>query len=1174
MNAHLAELFQRFVTGLAGRAESPLRAAQLQAADSPSAKQQPLHTVLIHGRREGAEEPLAVILMTVPSLSPGDPKILEFAARRARAHKAPYFVTWTLRDAILWRTPKPGVPASRDAMDAIKNYSDLYEISATDKDALTEPVKLKVLDRGKEILHDLERLLADEALELVQIDATYFVGRLLDAVHMLLPVVSESLQHRLETETEFRDALTVWAMKHSIAGLSSDPEFARSIARQIIYRLLGKILFYQSLRRSARQLPRLDFKDVDSAQVLPTLRRAFGEALKIDYHAVFEEQPPVDMMQWPARATVALAKLIGDLNDRDFAHLSQDVVGTVFERLIPPEERHGLGQYFTSENLCDFVAAFCIRTPTDTVFDPTCGTGTFLIRSYDRLRWLGNLDHAALLSQIWGVDIAPFPAELATINLFRQRIAEHGNFPRIICADFLKLSPGDRFPFPPPKMDLEHPESIEEPVPAFDAIVGNFPYVSADQIEKHDPEYREFLRTRLLDGWFDAYPELFYYTNKKQQAAFEQMIAAGSHAGCERTKIQHRISTYADLYVHLFFHAARFLKPGGRIGIVTSNAWLDVNYGHELQRFFLRYFKIVAILESRCEPWFTEASVNTVVTVLERCDCEKERDAHLVKFVKVKKSLAELLPGDPFLAGPARWKHLSSLTAQIERAGRKYSKTHPLGMVTEENDEFRTRILRQGEMRFEVEREQKTIKWGRYLRAPQVFFDMIACGRFCLLRELATPRFGSKTRINDFFHVSAATVQQFGIEADYLFPLLKSPKHSATITVNMSELALRLFVCRQSKVDLRRLGHLGTLRYIEWGEKQVYDRGEFKGLKWPEGAWVKGRLPGWYALPNTEVNFGQLFFSEAFGDRHVQWYSPERLVPDKRLYFLLPVDGTSTPDLAAVLNASLTSLSVEVFGRVTMGDGVLEFSVEDARDYLLVPNTRGVSTRTKKEIRRRFNELLPRPIETTFDEIKKADRQALDAAVLAAVGLDPGKFLKPLYDGLCELVRERVSLGQMRGKARKTKVRGDRAEKRIAEEVLDEVVPQGPKRFPDEFLSAAAAKHPKITIQLPAEPLIFENRGLFRGVHTVGSKFEREVKTPAEGKFLVYAQRAGHTEANLPSQAVEVSRTVANYEQYLKDLRIQLYDTYYRRSLDTRTAARLTQAAFDRFRLPTPEASS
>jgi len=846
----VAKLFQRFVEKLPAGPDATLRAEKVQPADETSAV--PWHTVLIHGRHDGSDEPLAVVLVTVPSRAADDNALLEFVVRRARAYKAPYFVTWTLRDAILWRTPKAGTPAVRDSLEKLRDYPDLYEIGQADQGPLDERTQLKVLVRGGEILHDLERLLKDEALELVQIDATYFVNRLLDAVQHLLPMVSHSIHDRLGGDIAFRDELTAWAVKQAIAGDPADPEFAESIARQIIYRLLGKMLFYQSLRRSARHLPKLDFEGVDTAQVLPRLRVAFAEARKIDYHAVFDEALP-DRIQWPAEASRALADLIQDFHTRDFAALPQDVVGTVFERLIPPEERHGLGQYFTSENLCNLLNAFCITTPTDKVLDPTCGTGTFLIRAYDRLRWLGQHDHATLLSQLWGIDIAPFPAELATINLFRQKIAEHGNFPRVLCQDFLRINPGDMFAFPPPKMDLERPEQVQEPIPQFDAIVGNFPYISADQIEKHEAGYLEFLRKRLIADWFSDYPELFYYKDKRKQQLFEQYIAGGTHKGSKPDDAEHRISTYADLYVHLFFHTARFLKPGGRMGIVTSNAWLDVNYGYELQKFFLKHFKIVAILESRCEPWFTEASVNTIVTIIERCDDPKERDNHLAKFVKVKKPLAELIPGDPVVDAIPRLSRLRDLVAHVEQAGRKYGKTHPLGMVTEEDDNFRIRILRQSEMLAEVEREGKTIKWGRYLRAPQVYFDMLRNGRFCLLGEIAVPKFGSKTRINEFFHVTPETAQQFGIETEYLWPLIKSPKDTNTIKVDPADLTLRIFVCRRSKAELKKLGHKGALKYIEWGEQQTYATGTFKGLPWPEGAWVKNRRPGWWALPSNEV---------------------------------------------------------------------------------------------------------------------------------------------------------------------------------------------------------------------------------------------------------------------------------------------------------------------------------
>ena len=300
-------------------------------------------------------------------------------------------------------------------------------------------------------------------------------------------------------------------------------------------------------------------------------------------------------------------------------------------------------------------------------------------------------------------------------------------------------------------------------------------------------------------------------------------------------------------------------------------------------------------------------------------------------------------------------------------------------------------------------------------------------------------------------------------------------------------------------------------------------------------------------------------------------YSTIGVIPNNRLYYLEPGAKLSTNVLAALLNSFVFALGCEVFGRVTLGDGVLELTVEDARDYLLVPDLREVTPENKKAITTAFDVLCTRNISNVVEEVKQKDRRTMDTLILTAIGLDPKKYLKPVYTELCELVRERINLGQMRGKARTTKARGERAEKKTVEEVLQEIVPTGPKRFPDEFFSVAAALEQTAEIRLPDEPLFFDNRPMFMAVHIKDGPFSHRVRNPAEGKFLVFAQRAGHKLVRLPAKTVEVARTVANYEKYLRDLKDQLYEAYYRRTLDERTAARLTKAAFGRFRLPDPE---
>jgi type I restriction enzyme M protein len=1163
----LSDIFHRTLAPLINETHPCLRIDNFSPVEDQQSLKAPVGTALILGIDDKKLEPVALFCITAPTLSTDHPGLLTMIVRRAQAHKAPYFITWSLRDAVLWRTPKPGTPAQRSCLEKIRDYEDNYAIAQdSGKQLFDELLRLRTISLAQKMLTDVECLFKDQALELVKIDATYFVQSLLDSVHALLPMVTDSLHMRFETDLEFRAKFNSWAITQGIAGDHKDRDYALAIARQIIYRLLGKILFYQGLRRAAKQLPALDLDHLDPSQILPTLRRAFAEALKVDYHAVFSEDLP-DTISWPGEAAQRLAALIHDFNTRDFSSLPQDVVGTVFERLIPPEDRHLLGQYFTNEPLCDLGIAFCVQTPVAMVADLTCGTGTFLIRSYDRKRWLGNHDHATLLSQLWGIDIAPFPAELAVINLFRQNLTAAGNFPRIACRDLLKIKPGDTIPFPPPKMDLEHPEQIQEPVPHFDAIVGNFPYVSSDQIVQKDANYLDFIRRTLIEGWLEKYPALFCYDNKARQKSFESLIANGFHKSTEIDQLQLRTSTYADLYVYLFFHAARFLKPGGRMGIITSNAWLDVNYGYALQRFFCDQFKIVAILESRCEPWFTEAAVNTVFTIVERCENEKERDRHLVKFVKVKKRLADLIPGDPQVEAVERWKKLVRLVDKVEVAGRKDAKNVPFGIATQEDDDFRIRVCRQGELRVELEQEAKTIKWGRLLRAPAIFFDLLATKRVCLLKDIGVPKFGSKTRINEFFHVSSEAVTRFGIEPEYLFPLIKSPKDSTRIPITVGELELSIFVCRRAKSELKKLGHKGALKYIEWGETQTYDRGEFQGLPWPEGTWVSKRVPGWYSLPNTETNSAQVFFAQAFGDRHVHRYCATEIIPDARLYFMAPQGHLSNALLAALLNSTVCALNTELAGRVTMGDGVLELKVEDAREYLLVPDLRKAKEVHKKAITAAFKALCQREIGSVFEEVKQKDRQELDSAILSAIGLDPKKYLKPIYDALCELVQERISLAEQRGKTRKTKVRKSKADNDSFKEVLAEHLPAGPKRFPDDLFSVDASKGEIIEVPLPETPLrldvVLTHAALYEG-----RKPFRDVRFLAEGKFILYCQQAGQSVARIPAKTVEITRTVANYENYLKELRKTLYDSYYRRTLDVAVAARLTQAAFDQFKLP------
>ena len=301
-----------------------------------------------------------------------------------------------------------------------------------------------------------------------------------------------------------------------------------------------------------------------------------------------------------------------------------------------------------------------------------------------------------------------------------------------------------------------------------------FPTSALTKIGQRERHYLDKINKRLASEWFKEYPDGFTFSTKTDERQHRLARQQGLDIDPYLEKTKPFISTYADLYVYLFWHSAAFLKPGGRMGIVTSNAWLDVGYGYALQRFFLDHFKIVAVLESRCEPWFDQAAVNTVVTILERCDSLEECDAYPARFVKIKHRLDDLVPWDIHLDALNRWNGIGKLAQRIEAVWQ--ASDNPANPYTWEDDDFRVRSVRQGALRSQLEGRGQTVKWGVYLRAPQVYFGLTqySGSKFASLRDVAPPARGSLTGINDFYHLDNSRITQLSIEPEFLFPLLKS----------------------------------------------------------------------------------------------------------------------------------------------------------------------------------------------------------------------------------------------------------------------------------------------------------------------------------------------------------------------------------------------------------------
>ncbi len=131
--------------------------------------------------------------------------------------------------------------------------------------------------------------------------------------------------------------------------------------------------------------------------------------------------------------------------------------------------------------------------------------------------------------------------------------------------------------------------------------------------------------------------------------------------------------------------------------------------------------------------------------------------------------------------------------------------------------------------------------------------------------------------------------------------------------------------------------------------------------------------------------------------------------------------------------------------------------------------------------------------------------------------------------------------------------------------VLRELLPQGPKAFPSEFLDGVKKT---VNLELPTEPISVVV--LPGGKHAVQSDlgFRHDVKNPINGNFIYYAHLRGLKAVMVPTAMIDIFKAVKAYENYVRDLRQALLKAYERKSGHRPMAEHQTREAFKSFGLP------
>jgi len=148
-----------------------------------------------------------------------------------------------------------------------------------------------------------------------------------------------------------------------------------------------------------------------------------------------------------------LKRLIHDLIDKETWSAGGDLNGDAYESLLSKganDKGSGAGQYFTPRAIIAAVVDVMQPSPRDTVVDPACGTGGFLLGAHEYAsRGSEHLDpelrEHLRTGFASGTELVPGTARLAAMNLLLHNMADPAGGSPIEVKDALLADPGRRW---------------------------------------------------------------------------------------------------------------------------------------------------------------------------------------------------------------------------------------------------------------------------------------------------------------------------------------------------------------------------------------------------------------------------------------------------------------------------------------------------------------------------------------------------------------------------------------------------------------------------------------------------------------------------------------------------------------------------------------------------------
>jgi type I restriction-modification system DNA methylase subunit len=411
-----------------------------------------------------------------------------------------------------------------------------------------------------------------------------------------------------------------------------------------------------------------------SALFIASLRHQLGQFDRIYNSEMFAPGHVCDQV---AIGNAVAQSVLERLYEYNFNLIDADILGSIYEGYLgfvlteesgellfrrEDLERKKHGVYYTPTFVVDYIVDRTLgpvllgadpeAVASTRVLDPACGSGSFLIKAYDRFaEYYAQQNLAArasakgrrtveahegrpvemhdyrervLRENLFGVDRDGQAAEIASINLMLKGLQKGQKLPLIlrenirvgnslISGSEVELRPyfGDAWAEKKPFDWLEQFPFLKND--GFDVVIGNPPYVDSKAIEPREREY-------------------FHDTRGGRQLPFPTAYKK------------------TDLYVLFIELGLRLLKPGGRLAFIIPDRFLYSPYGTKLRQLILDSCAVEEIVDLTSIRVFPHQSVWNVILVLRREPDEKVREANQVRIEVVPEGYP-VLDGIPTPSG-------------------------------------------------------------------------------------------------------------------------------------------------------------------------------------------------------------------------------------------------------------------------------------------------------------------------------------------------------------------------------------------------------------------------------------------------------------------------------------------------------------------------------------------